>query len=124
MGANLQEVQRYLACTNHILYVNQMAISKKCWDSLSAEEQTALEDAVAQALAELRPQLFQIDQENKDRLINDPSHPMTLIEYDNNFFEEVLADPDVVALYQSIDQQVNGLATILRESLEAVASGA
>ncbi len=123
VGANLQEVQKYLACTNHILYVNQMAVSKKTWDSMTPEQQEALNEAVAQALEELRPQLLQIDQENKDKLINDPNYPMTLVEYDNSFFDEVLADPEVVALYKDIDAQTNGLGTILQESLEAAAAG-
>ena len=123
VGANLQEVQKYLACTNHILYANQMAISKKTWDSMTPEQQEMVNEAVAAALEELRPQLKQIDQENKDKLTNDPNNPMQLVEYDNAFFDEVLADPEVQALYASIDSQTNGLATVLQESLESAAAG-
>ncbi len=123
VGSNLQEVQKYLACTNHILYVNQMAVSKKTWDAMTPEQQEWLNQAVSEALEELRPQLLQIDQENKDKLINDPDNPMTLIEYDESFFDEVLADTEVVALYKDIDTQTNGLATVLQESLEAAAAG-
>lgn len=122
VGGNLQAVQKYLCCTNHILYVNQMAISKKTWDSMDDQQKKAMEDAFSQAVEELRPQLLQIDQDNKDKLLNDPKDPMTLIEYDNSFFDEVLSDPEVVALYENIDQQTGGLATVLQDSLEAAAA--
>ena len=32
VGANLNEVQKYLACTNHILYLNQICINKDVYD--------------------------------------------------------------------------------------------
>ena len=28
LGANFQEVQKYLTCTNHILYANQLSMNK------------------------------------------------------------------------------------------------
>ena len=42
---------------------------------------------------------------------------MTLIEYDQSFFDEILAIPAVQDLYKSIDADTNGLASILQEEL-------
>lgn len=118
VGANLHTVQDYLACTNHILYANQMAISLKVWESLDPLYQQALEQAVAQALSEIAPRLKTVDEENKQIMVSDG--PMTLIEYDNSFFEEVLALPGVQALYKEInDNQINGLGDTLVAALEA-----
>ena len=118
VGANLQEVQKYLACTNHILYANMMTMNKDAWDSLDPLYQEALQQAVSEALAEMGPQLTQIDLDNKKTLTEDSgNNNMTLIEYDNDFFAEVLALPAVQELYSSIDSQVGGLGTILQNEL-------
>ena len=115
VGASFQEVQKYLACTNHILYCNQICISKEAWESLDPAYQAALEQAVTDAIAYMRPQLEQIDQENK-KILTDGG--MTLIEYDDGFYSEILALDGVQALYEEIDQnQVNGLGTLLQEAL-------
>lgn len=119
VGANFQEVQEYLACTNHILYANQISINKDAYEALDPAYQAALDQAVAEALAEMRPQLSQIDTDNK-KILEDGG--MTIIEYDNDFFNEVLALDGVKALYADIDKQVGGLGTTLQESLEAAAS--
>ena len=48
--------------------------------------------------------------------------PVELIGADaNDFFDEVLALDSVKQLYQDIDQSVDGLGTILQESLETAA---
>lgn len=73
---------------------------------------------MAEALEEIRPQLADIDAENK-QLLQD--NGMTLIEYDDTFFDQVLALDAVQALYTDIDAQVNGLGTTLQEALEAAA---
>ena len=73
---------------------------------------------MAEALEEIRPQLADIDAENKQLLQN---NGMTLIEYDDTFFDQVLALDAVQALYTDIDAQVNGLGTTLQEALEAAA---
>ena len=70
VGANLNEVQKVLACTNHILYANQMTINKEAYDSLDPAYQAALNQAVTEALAELRPQLSEIDEQNKQTLVD------------------------------------------------------
>lgn len=118
VGANLHEVQDYLACTNHILYANVISMNKDAWDSLDPLYQEALEQAIREALAEIGAELANIDAENKTTLCeNSGSNNMTLIEYDNDFFAEVLALPAVQDLYKNIDSQVNGLGTILQNEL-------
>ena len=116
VGANLFEVQDYLACTNHILYVNQLSINKDSWETLDPAYQTALEQAVSEAIDEMRTQLVDIDTQNKELLVE---KGMTLIEYDQSFFDEILAIPAVQDLYKSIDADTNGLASILQEELAA-----
>lgn len=116
VGANFQEVQKYLACTNHILYVNQIAINKDAFAELDPAYQAALEQAVSEALAEMRPQLTQIDKDNKAIL---EKGGMTIIEYDNTFFDEFLNLQGVKDLYNKIDKEVGGLGTTLQTALEA-----
>ena len=116
VGANLNEVQKVLACTNHILYANQMTINKEAYDSLDPAYQAALNQAVTEALAELRPQLTDIDEQNKQTLVD---KGMTLVEYDNAFYDEILNLDTVKKLYSDIDGQVNGLGTTLQEALES-----
>jgi tripartite ATP-independent transporter DctP family solute receptor len=114
VGNSFNEVQKYLACTNHILYANMMTMNKDAWDSLDPLYQAALQEAVAEALDEIGSQLATIDQDNKDALV---SKGMELIEYDESFFDEVLAVPAVQDLYAQIDESVNGLGTILQNEL-------
>jgi len=115
VGANFQEVQKYLCCTNHILYANQICINKEAYEKLDPAYQAALNQAVSEALNEMRPQLTQIDTDNKATLEKDG---MTIIQYDNSFFDEVLNLQGVKDLYAKIDKDVNGLGTTLMESLK------
>ena len=114
VGANFQEVQKYLACTNHILYCNQICINKDAYESLDPAYQAALDQAVADAIAYMRPQLESIDQENKDILVNGG---MTLIEYDAAFYDTILNLDGVKDLYTKIDGDTNGLANLLMGAL-------
>lgn len=118
VGANLNEVQKVLACTNHILYANQMAINKDAYDALDPAYQAVLNQAATEAMAELRPQLADIDSQNKKALID---KGMTLIEYEDAFFEEVLNLDTVKKLYSDIDSQIGGLGTTLQDSLASAA---
>ena len=118
VGANLNEVQSVLACTNHILYANQMSINKEAYDALDPAYQAALNQAVKEAMAELRPQMAAIDADNKKAL---EDKGMTIIEYDNAFFDEILALDTVKKLYEDIDSQCGGLGTTLQEALESAA---
>ena len=116
VGASFQEVQEYLACTNHILYCNQICINAEAYEALDPAYQDALNQAVADAIAYMRPQLEQIDRDNKQLLVDGG---MTLIEYDTAFYDEILALDAVQALYDDIDQnQINGLGSKLIAALE------
>ena len=113
-GANLNEVQKYLACTNHILYCNQVCINNDKFQSLDPAYQQALQQAVNAAMDELRPQLKDIDETNKADL---EKAGMTIITYDDSFTDEVLALDGVKALYASIDESIGGLGTTLQNAL-------
>lgn len=115
VGANLNEVQKYLACTNHILYTNQVAMNKDAYEALDPLYQDALNQAVEEALAQMRPTLAEIDTTNK-QILQDKG--MTLIEYDDAFYDEILAMDSVKALYSQIDTEINGLGTTLQQALE------
>ena len=114
VGAHFEEVQKYLACTNHILYCNQICINDKLYKALSPEHRAVLDKAVAEALQEMRPKLEEIDKGNK-AILNKGG--MTIINYDNSFFSDVLAMQGVRDLYKRIDGATNGLASVLEKSL-------
>lgn len=114
VGANFQEVQKYLACTNHILYCNQICINKDAYESLDPAYQAALDQAVAEAIAYMRPQLESIDKDNKQILADGG---MEIIEYPDSFYDEILNLPAVQAVYTKIDGDTNGLANLLMGAL-------
>ena len=116
VGASFQDVQSVLACTNHILYANQISINKETYESLDPAYQAALDQAVSEAIAEMRAQLSDIDETNKQVLAD---AGMTIITYEDSFFDEILALDEVKALYEDIDAQINGLGTILQDALAA-----
>ena len=118
VGSNLNEVQSHLAMTNHILYANMMIMNKDSYDALDPLYQEALNQAVSEALAEMSAQLADIEATNLGTL---KERGMTIIEYDQAFFDEVLALPGVQELYASIDEQTNGLAQTLQDELAAAA---
>jgi len=118
VGANLQEVQKYLNLTNHILYLNQVLINKDKFEGLDPAYQAALQQAVNEAIAQMRPQLTQLDETNKQVLENGG---MEIVSYDSAFYEEILNLDGVKALYTKIDGDVNGLGTMLQAELAAKA---
>ena len=63
---------------------------------------------------EMRPQLKSIDETNPAEL---EKGGMTVITYDDAFFDEVLNLDGVKALYASIDESIGGLGTQLQEGL-------
>lgn len=114
VGSNLNEVQKYLAFTNHILYANMMIMNQDAYNDLDPLYQQALNQAVAEALAEIGAQLATIDADNKAEL---EKRGMTLIEYAPEFYDEMLAVSGVTDLYKNIDEQVGGLGTVLQDAL-------
>ncbi len=114
-GGSLQEVQKYLACTDHLLYCNQICISKAAWDSLAPEYQAAIQQAASEAIEYIRPLMVEVDRYHKQMLVSDG---MTMLEYDAEFFESIRELPGVKAMYDNIDnKQVGGLGTLLVEEL-------
>lgn len=114
-SASLQDVQGYLECTNHLLYCNQICINKDAWDSLDPAYQAAIEQAVSEAVAYMRPLLAEVDAYHKQKLVESG---MELIEYDAAFYESILELDGVRALYYDINKnQTDGLAAILMEEL-------
>ena len=115
LGANFQEVQDYLCCTDHILYVNVVLMNKPLYDSLDETQRGALESAVSSSVAEMNGKLAEIDAESKASLV---AGGMELIEYDPAFFDEIRELDAVLSLYSAIDEQSGGLASVLTDSLE------
>lgn len=114
VGANLNEVQEYLALTNHILYCNQICINAETYASLAPAYQEALDQAVADAIAYMRPQLVDIDNDNK-AILQDKG--MEIIEYDNAFFDSILSMDSVQKVYTDINAATNGLSDKLMAAL-------
>ena len=69
-----------------------------------------------EAIEEMKPEMKNIDETSKQALVDGG---MTLIEYDDSFYQEILALDTVQALYDKIDADVNGLGTTLQEELAA-----
>ena len=114
-GGSLQKVQKYLACTNHLLYCNVICINNDAWNSLDPLYKAALEQAAAEAIAYMRPLMNEVDAFHKQKLVESG---MTLIEYDDAFYDSILALDGVKALSYYIDKnQTDGLGTLLTEEL-------
>ena len=114
-GSSLQEVQDYLAMTNHILYANNISINKEAWDSLDPAYQEALTQAVNQAIEVMKPKMLEM-QEQQLQTLTDGG--MEVIEYDQSFFDGILANEQVQALYTDISGQTDGLSDTLVAELE------
>ena len=114
LNANLYEVQKYLANTNHILYANQLSMNKKKYDSLDPAYQKAIKQAFTEANQEMRPKMADIDKKSQATL---KAKGMTIINYDKAFFDQILNLDTVKKLYKDIDSQVNGLGTTLQNEL-------
>lgn len=89
-------------------------MNKEKYDSLDPAYQEAINQAVAEAIEEMKSQMVESDETNKQTLVDGG---MTLIEYDDAFFQEILALDTVQALYDKIDADVNGLEPPFRRSL-------
>lgn len=115
-GASLQDVQKYLAYTDHLLYCNQICLNKETWDSLDPFYQAAIEQAAAEAIEYMRPLMEEVDAYHKEKL---EEGGMTLIRYEDAFYDSILALDGVKALYEDIDKnQVDGLGSLLLEELQ------
>ena len=63
----------------------------------------------------MRPVMLEIDETNK-KILTD--NGMTIINYDDAFFDEILELDSVKKLYKEIDGYAGGLGTVLQNSLE------
>ncbi len=115
VGASLQEVQKYLAMTNHILYTNNISINKDCWDNLDPAYQEALTQAISEATDTMRPKLADMNDTNIQTM---KDAGVQVIEYDDSFYSDILANADVQKLYSDIDSQTNGLSTTMLDELK------
>ena len=95
------------------LALNQVLSEKEYRDMREKYEDDFKAGMGAEAVKEL---LEQIDLDSKQTLVDGG---MTLIEYEDSFYDEILALDSVQALYDDIDQnQINGLGTKLVAALE------
>lgn len=101
VGANLDEVQKYLVMTHHILYCNQFLINASKFDSLDALYRDAFQEAIDEAATEIEAQLTVIDRDNKEMLLDGG---MELIEFEASFIDEVLDKAQSV--YTSIGEDI------------------
>ena len=114
-AASIQDVQKYFGYTDHLLYCNQICINKEAWDSLDPAYQEAIRQATFDAIAYIRPLMEDVDIYHKEKLAE---AGMTPIEYDDSFYDSVLALDGVQELYNNIDKnQTNGLGTLLVKEL-------
>lgn len=119
VSAHFNEVQKYVAETNVILYANEMVLNKKAFDALPEAYQKVLEESVQEAMKELAPSLVQVDRDGKDQL---QKKGMILVTYQPEFYQEVRNLPAIQELYRKIDAQTGGLGTLMVEELEKAKS--
>ena len=84
----------------------------------AARARAALDQAVAEALAEMNPRLAQMDMDSKAIL---EQGGMTVTTYGPEFYDAVLALGGVQELYTRIDDETGGLGQTLQTALEAAA---
>lgn len=101
VGANLQEVQKYLIMTHHILYCNQFLINNSKYESLDPLYQDVLQKAIKEAAADIEAKLVTIDKDNRDKLV---AGGMELVEFEANFVDEVL--DKAKGVYESIGKDI------------------
>ena len=107
VGASLQEVQKYVERTNHILMSYNMSINKDAWEGLDPAYQEALTQALTEATNEIAPQLKQLEEDSLKKMTD---ANMEIIDYEPSFYEEVLNLDGVKKLYSDISAQTNGLS--------------
>lgn len=114
VGANLQEVQKYLIMTHHILYCNQFLINNSMYEGLDPLYQDALQKAIKEAAVEIEAELVTIDKENREVLLDGG---MELVEFEASFIDQVLDKSKNV--YEDIGNSIgNEYVDALLDSLE------
>ena len=77
--------------------------------------QEALTQAISQALDVMKPKMLEMQDEQLKTLTDGG---MEVIEYDQSFFDGILANEQVQALYTDISGQTEGLSDTLVAELE------
>ena len=109
------EVQKYLINTHHILYVNQLLMNKKKFESLAPAYQQAIRQAITEATAALAPDMQKINDDNKALMIK---KGMTSIDLQATFIDEVIEKADVV--YKAVRAEIgNQIVDALINELKA-----
>ncbi|NLN49559.1 MAG: TRAP transporter substrate-binding protein [Clostridiales bacterium] len=101
VGANLQEVQKYLIMTHHILYCNQFLINNSKFEGLDPLYQDVLQKAIKEAATDIEAKLVTIDKDNRDKLV---AGEMELVEFEASFIDEVL--DKAKGVYESIGKDI------------------
>jgi len=113
----MQDVQKYLILTHHILYCNQFLVNSSKFDSLDPAYKAALKQAVDEAAAVIEAQLVELDASSRENLVKGG---MELIQLEASFIDEVLKKSGPV--YESIGKQVGAeLVKSLQDELAAAA---
>lgn len=119
VGNSLQEVQKYVAFTNHILQAGIVFMNNDAYNNLDPAYQAALDQAFAETSAELRLTLRPTAEEALT-IMKDSG--MEVIEYDDAFFDEVQAIPEIAKLRDELDEYTGGLVTKLQAELDKAAA--
>jgi tripartite ATP-independent transporter DctP family solute receptor len=115
VNSQFYEVQKYLVNTHHILYLNQFLMNKTRFEGLDPLYQNAVRQAVAEATATLSSQMKQINDDNKQIMID---NGMESIELDAAFVDEIIAKAATV--YDAIRAEIGDpIVDALLSELEA-----
>ncbi len=116
VGGSLQEVQKYMAYTNHSLSTYELFCNKDAWDALDPAYQDALKEAIAQATQTVQAAQT-ADFEKCVGVMKDAG--MEEITYEQDFFDEIMALDGVQKVYSDISKQSNGASDKMLELLQA-----
>lgn len=83
----LYEVQKYYTELNYIQQCNIMWMSQKTWDSLSAQQQKWVEEAMKTADANFSTDLFDVQYDAAKKLMEE--NGMTFVEFDEEAFRKI-----------------------------------
>ena len=92
-----------------------MSINKDFWEGLDPAYQNAITQAISESAGEIKGQLKSLD-EDSIQTIKDAG--ATIIEYDDDFYDSILALEGVKNLQTDISNQTNGLSDKLIAELE------
>lgn len=114
LSSNFQEVQKYLVNIRQLLYMNQLLMNKKKFDSLDPKYQAAIRKAVAMATKDIAPNLQKLDNDCRAKLVKGG---MTDLKFDNAFYDGIIKSSQPV--YTEISKKIgNDVVTSLQTALK------